>query len=54
MNTQTSGFPSHFCPPGSGVDDCPPDNRTNNMTRSFLYTVLIFAAMCLVSYIVSA
>jgi len=54
MNTQPSGFPSGYCPPGSAIDDCPPDNRTQNMTKSFLYTVLIFAVMCLVSYIVSA
>lgn len=58
MNIQsTSGFPSGYCPPGSGIDDCPPDNNTNsnnNLMKSFLYTILAFLAICLASYIASA
>lgn len=28
--------------------------RTNNLGKNFLYTVLVFLALCLVSYIVHA
>lgn len=55
MNSQQqTGFPAGYCPPGSGVDNCLPDNSAMNTTRSLLYTTLIFLAMCLVSYLVSA
>lgn len=57
MNTQQpSGFPSGYCPPGSAIDDCQPiiSNNNTNLTRSFVYTVLAFLALCLVSYIASA
>ncbi len=56
MNThQQSGFPSGYCPPGSAIDDCPPvNNQHTNLMKSFIYTILIFLAMCLASYIASA
>ena len=61
MNTQERsnfqpGFPAGFCPPGSAIDDCPPvnDNTNSNLMKSFVYTILAFLALCLVSYDASA
>ena len=59
MNTQQQtsfqpGFPPGYCPQGSAIDDCPPVTNNANLTKSFLYTVLAFAALCLVSYLINA
>ena len=56
MNRQHQpGLPSGYCPPGSAIDDCLPEQEhTTSVMKSFLYTVLAFLALCLVSYIASA